>query len=832
MNVFDLEAKIGLDTSEYTDKLKGASSLGSKFGGALKTAAKVGVAAFSAISAASIAATKVIIGQAGAVAEYGDNIDKMSQKMGISAEGYQEWEAVMQHSGTSMETLKSGMKTLANAVENGNEAFSRLGITQEQIASMNQEELFNATISALQNVEDETERTYLAGQLLGRGATELGALLNTSAEDTQAMKDRVHELGGVMSDEAVKASAAYQDSLQDLRTAFGGAKRTIIAEFFPAMVNVMDGLSSIVSGDSSGLTLLNEGVSEFIERLSDGVPRVIDAAGDIVSALWTGIQNNLPKIANAGTSILLGLVRGIIAAIPNIVKAGVSVLRDFINAVTGALPELIDSVIDAVESIVDTLLDNADGFVDAGIEMLMALGQGLIDALPRLSEKIPQIINGIVTALTTNLPKLIQAGVELFTALIDNLPVIISNIASALPDLIRGIVDGLLENIQLIVDAGVQLFVALVENLPAIIEGIVAAIPEIIQAILDSLGGLGEAIAGVFSAAWDLVVAAWSGVVTFFAGIWDAIVAVFEGVAKWFGGLFSEAWDAITEAWDSVVKFFEDIWTGITDVFKSVGGWFSDKFSAAWRFIKEAWASVVSFFQGIWDGITRIFEGIGQWFSDVFSEAVRLIKEAWESIVQFFTDIWDGIMKPIKDFDEWLGKKMGTAAEKGRKGFQDGLGDHVPAYFRGHVTDPIKRETEKSESWGRDMVQNFISGIEGKQGALNGIVSQLMQGVKARMGFSEPELGPLSDFHTYAPDLMKLFAQGIRDNSGLVYDALENSLQFEPIIDDRLEGYGGGASGFTQNVNIYAPKALTPYEVARQTRNATQAVALQLRGVR
>ena len=109
---------------------------------------------------------------------------------------------------------------MANAVENGNKAFQRIGLTQEELANMSQEEIFDATIAGLQNVEDETERTYLAGQLLGRGATELGALLNTSAEETQAMKDRVHELGGVMSDEAVKSAAAYQDQLQDMKTAF------------------------------------------------------------------------------------------------------------------------------------------------------------------------------------------------------------------------------------------------------------------------------------------------------------------------------------------------------------------------------------------------------------------------------------------------------------------------------------------------------------------------------------------------------------------------------------------------------------------------------------
>lgn len=739
--------------------------------------------------------------------------------------------------------MRNMLLKLSSPTDEGTKRLEAMGVavfdTEGKMRSL--QDIFGDLNGALSTMTQEEKIQAISELFNTRDLASAEALLNAVGEDWDEIGASIIDAEGA----AQKMADTQLDNLAGdvtlFKSALEGAQIVVSDQLTPALRKfVQFGTNSVSTLTKAfkeqGLTGAMEAfggiLSEGLTMLVEGAPKFVEAASTLVNALFDGLIAAMPQIAKAAARVGVQFASGLGQLMPMMLKLGAEFLKNLFNGITEAVPELIPLLLDTLDEMVDTLLDNADDFLDAGIEMIMALGQGLIDALPRLSEKIPQIINGIVSALTTNLPKLIQAGVELFTALIDNLPIIISNIAAALPDLIRGIVDGLLENIQLIVDAGVQLFVALVENLPAIIEGIVAAIPEIIQAILDSLGGLGEAIAGVFSAAWDLVVAAWSGVVTFFSGIWDAIVAVFEGVAKWFGDLFSEAWDAITEAWDSVIGFFEDIWTGITDVFKSVGGWFSDKFSAAWRFIKEAWASVVSFFQGIWDGIVAVFKGVADWFGKVFSDAVDFIKKAWENVVSFFTDIWDGIMKPIRDFDEWLGEKMGSAAEKGRKGFQDGLGDHVPAYFRSHVSEPLQNETKKSESWGRDMVQNFINGVQFKQGTLNGVVSQLMQGVKARMGFSEPELGPLSDFHTYAPDMMKLFAQGIRDNSGLVYDALENSLQFEPIIDDRLDGYGGRASGFTQNVNIYAPKALTPFEVARQTRNATQAVALQLRGVR
>ena len=212
---------------------------GIKLGNALGTGMKAAGATIAAAGAAVAGITSSFISASGAAAEYGDNIDKMSQKMGISAEAYQEWDAIMQHSGTSIEALKPSMKTLAQQAEKGSDAFQKLGISEEEVATLSQEDLFARVISGLQGMEEGTERTAITAQLLGKGATELGALLNTSAEETQAMRDRVHELGGVMSDEAVKAAAAYQDQLQDMQTAFSGLSRNLMSEFLPDMTNVM-----------------------------------------------------------------------------------------------------------------------------------------------------------------------------------------------------------------------------------------------------------------------------------------------------------------------------------------------------------------------------------------------------------------------------------------------------------------------------------------------------------------------------------------------------------------------------------------------------------------
>lgn len=491
MDVFNLAASITLDTDEYERNLDNAgqktSSFGDKLKSGLATAAKVGAAAITAVTAATTAMSAALVKGVSDTAAYGDNIDKMSQKMGMSAKAYQEWDAVMQHSGTSIESLQAGMKTLANAVESGNGAFERLGISQEQIASMNNEELFSATITALQNVENETERTYLAGQLLGRGATELGALLNTSAEDTQAMKDRVHELGGVMSDEAVKAAAAYQDSLQDMQTAFSGLSRGMTGDFLPSITTVMDGLAEIFSGNGeAGVEMVTQGLAAFMEKLQTAIPRVMEIGSQILGSLSSVIANNLPQILSAGTEIVTKLLMGIVSAIPKIatsavdiitqlttsisenfptimssgmeaitaiingiseslpqlVEAAASIITTLATDLASSLPDMIPTIVDIIITIVENLIDNVDQLVDAAIEIIMALADGLINALPTLLEKAPVIIQKLVTALANNLPKMMQAGRELILKLAKGIVENIPGLVKAIPQIITALVNG------------------------------------------------------------------------------------------------------------------------------------------------------------------------------------------------------------------------------------------------------------------------------------------------------------------------------------------------------------------------------------------------------
>lgn len=448
MNLFDLMATITLDTSDYDEGLdqseEKAESFGSKVGKGLATAGKIGAAAVGAVAAGAVVLGTAVVKGTSQLAEYGDHIDKQSQKMGISAQAYQEWDAILQHSGTSIDGMQRGLMTLEKKAVSGSDAFDALGLSQEAVASMSREDLFAATITALQGMEEGSERAALAQELLGTAAKELGPLLNTSAEDTEAMRQKVHELGGVMSDDAVKAAAAYQDSLQDMKTAVNGAKNTLVGQFLPGVTSVMDGLTLLFSGDSaSGIGQINEGISGIVGNISQALPGIISAGSEIVLGLASAIVENLPQLASAAVEIIPQLITGIVSMLPMLISTGASVILEIISGLASAIPALMAEAPTIITSLVTALIENIPMLIVSGIQMITGLIDGIVAALPALIEMAPEVIIQLVNALIEAAPMLLQAGMELLTHIVTGFATLAPKLLEAGKTLVLGLFDSL-----------------------------------------------------------------------------------------------------------------------------------------------------------------------------------------------------------------------------------------------------------------------------------------------------------------------------------------------------------------------------------------------------
>lgn len=411
----DAVADVGDAAREAGEKAEKASGGWTVLKGTLADLAASAIK--TAASAISDTAQEMITG----AAEYGDTIDKMSQKMGMSSDAYQEWDFVLQHCGASIESLKPAMKTLATAAENGSDAFAQLGISQEQIAGMSQEQLFDATIAGLQNVTDETQRTYLAGKLLGKGATELGPLLNTSADDVADMRAQVHDLGGVMGSDAVKAAAAYQDSLQNMQYAFSGLKNNISGKLLPTLTLIMDGVTKMLTG---------------------GGDEVAAAVGDLVVSLSGQLTAQAPRMMSVALTFIAALVTGLLSALPDLTGTAIELVGALLLGIADQLPGIIVSAATAVQGIADKLTapESITLLVQAAVQILLALAQGLVGALPELIDTIPIIITNLVDAVLASLPEIVEAGLQIIIALASGIITNSGHVLAVVPKLIVALV--------------------------------------------------------------------------------------------------------------------------------------------------------------------------------------------------------------------------------------------------------------------------------------------------------------------------------------------------------------------------------------------------------
>lgn len=191
-----------------------------------------------------------------------------------------------------------------------------------------------------------------------------------------------------------------------------------------------------------------------------------------------------------------------------------------------------------------------------------------------------------------------------------------------------------------------------------------------------------------------------------------------------------------------------------------------------------------------------------------------------DNIITFLTDpenimkLVDAAVRLVVAIAEGLISAVGRIQEKA-----DGLIDKFKTKFEetdwlqlgkdiiNSVKDGIVAIAEKAGTWGKDLIDNFIGGIKEKWEKLKKTVSDVAQSVKDFLGFSEPKKGPLSNFHTYAPDMMDLFAKGIRDNEDVITDQIEKSFDFgERTMKFGAEyggGYSTGASGMACGGNSF-----------------------------
>lgn len=315
--------------------------------------------------------------------------------------------------------------------------------------------------------------------------------------------------------------------------------------------------------------------------------------------------------------------------------------------------------------------------------------------------------------------------------------------------------------------------------------------------IKQAIGYIGEGIRNVVVPIFEGIRTA---AVVAFEEIQQAVAKVAPGIAQFFESLSSGKVDK--KAWTDIGESIGRIAVGVVAVIAAVKG-ISAIFGVITTVISvvKAVISVIKLAFVVVKSIITVIKVVGAVISvlaSAFGPVILAIAAAIAIGVLLWKN-WDKICEAAGNLLEGIKTTIGNVRDAIVTGIQAAI-------------DWITSLPAEALKWGSDIIDGIVSGIQSAVGRVGEAVKGVADKIKSFLGFSEPEDGPLSDFHTYMPDMIDLMASGITSGKKKVKDALEGmtgemSVIAKANVVSKATGRGatGGTTGgrtVTQNVNI------------------------------
>ena len=508
---------------------------------------------------------------------------------------------------------------------------------------------------------------------------------------------------------------------------------------------MLDNLKLGYGGTKQEMERLIADANEYAESIGQIGNMSIDSFADVVRAI--DLIQQKQHIAGTTTAEAMTTIEGS----ANATKAA---WENVVTAIGRG-----DGIKDAIKGLADSIFgDGPDkGLLNQIIPRIQVVMEGIgtfiEQASPFITEKIPELINAVLPSILESAATLIEA---LASGLIAALPLIV-NTAS---DIIMNLVDSLVALLPQIVEVGLQIIVqlatGLAQALPELIPTIVEVVIQIVQTLIDNVGLL-------IDAAIALITGLTEGLIASMPILIDALPQLITSLVQ---ALIQNAPQLLIVGPQLIFALVQGILTSIPELLASVP------------------------------------QVLGELVNTFKAEAPKLLESGNEFIKQLVQGITNSIATLLEAGVNLVSKLKDTITREAAKLIESGR------QFVMKAKEGFMQRVHEAQAWGRDLLQNFIDGIMSKFDALRSTLESAADLVRSILGFSEPEIGPLSNFHTFAPDMMKLFAEGIRDNTKLVTDQLRSSFDFSDVIMEYAIPEGGFAlPEVVQNQQVAAPAA-------------------------
>lgn len=484
-----------------------------KAGRALRTVSMVSGAVFVGLSG--------ITYKAGAAA---DDLNTLSKQTGISTHDLQMYAASADLVDVSVEAMAKSQqklkKSMLGASEGGSQAkyFEQLGVAvQDSNGELrDSNDVFQDTIKALGEMENETERDAIAMAIFGKSANELNPIIEDAGATYAKVSEMMSKYGlEPVDQEALDKANEFNDAIDTIKLLFTQAVQIIGTKVAGTLVPVMEKVVDVAGKIAEKFAGLDGGALTKIMALSGAIAGLAPALmiiGKLV-ALFGSLQMKIAMIATR---------------IPMIGKA-FALLTNPIFLVVAALTAL-------------GLLINQTGMsADDITAKISEISARIAEAMPQIIQTIVNLITTLVQTIATMAPQIVEGAVTLFTGLVDALPII-------LPVLIQGIAD---------------LIAAIVQALPgmalSLIQAAVSIAQTLWQGVQQVFGSVVSWFGSIFGQAWEAIKKKFAGWGKFWGDLWEKIKKKFSDIGSSIGSAIS---DTVKSGINGVLSTIESVING------------------------------------------------------------------------------------------------------------------------------------------------------------------------------------------------------------------------------------------------------------------------------
>lgn len=317
-SIGDLVANLTVNSSGWSRGLKSAKSETGSFVSSVGSMLSSPVGKLAAMAAGAISVGAAFYGVAQSLGRIAGVADQAAQT-GLSGKFLQQLAYAADQAGVSNETLTkslSKMTLVVGEATTGNKtaqaAFTKLGLSVSDLASMSPEEQFARISDALGGVSDTAQRAAVAVDIFGKSGAEMGPLFAQGAAGIAASIDQASKLGIGLSDEDIEAAGAADDAMQRLSatvTALVDKVSTKLAPAwtmaFNAIISVMPALSSFLDAYSEAVSFVADYSQLAWDYFAKGVVTAL-AVAEFSFKNWQGIGEYAVKMVQLSVVAMAG----------------------------------------------------------------------------------------------------------------------------------------------------------------------------------------------------------------------------------------------------------------------------------------------------------------------------------------------------------------------------------------------------------------------------------------------------------------------------------------------------------------------------------------------